>query len=118
MVRKPTPPSFTSLLTNTELGDNGAVTLHVLLGQVVQHLTALTDHLQQAAAAVVVVDVDLQVLGELLDAGGQNGDLHLGGAGVSGMGAVGLNDGRLFVLTDHGKFHLSSDLPEGCVTGG
>ena len=46
----------------------------------------------QAAAAVVVVDVHPQVLGELLDAGGENGDLHLGGAGVGLVGAVGLND--------------------------
>ena len=58
---------------------------------------------EQPAAAVVVVGVDLQVLSELLDAGGENGDLHLGGAGVSGMGAVGLDHGRLFVFTDHGE---------------
>ena len=66
-------------------------------------LAALADHLVQAAAGVVVLLVDLQVLGQLVDAGGQNGDLHLGGAGVSGMGAVGLDHGRLFVFTDHGE---------------
>ena len=90
------------LFTDAQLGDDGTIPLDVLLGQVVQHLAALTDHLQQAAAAVVVVDVDLQVLGELLNPGGEDGDLDLGGAGVRGMGAVGLDDGRLFVLTNHG----------------
>ena len=90
------------LFSDAQLGDNGTIPLDVLLGQVVQHLAALTDHLQQAAAAVVVVDVDLQVLGELLNPGGEDGDLDLGGAGVRGMGAVGLDDGRLFVLTNHG----------------
>ena len=70
------------LLSDAQLGDDGAVTLDVLVHQVVEHLAALTDHLQQAPAAVVVVLVDLQVLGELLNPGGQNGDLNLGGAGV------------------------------------
>src|SRR5690606_18873420 len=43
----------------------------------------LADHLVQPAAGVVVVFVHLQVAGELVDALGQKGDLHLGGAGVS-----------------------------------
>lgn len=68
------------LFTDAQLGDDGTIPLDVLLGQVVQHLAALTDHLQQASAAVVVVDVDLQVLGELLNPGGEDGDLDLGGA--------------------------------------
>ena len=54
-----------------------------------------------------VVDVYLQVLGQLVDAGGQNGDLDLGRTGVGLMGAVGLDNGRLLVLTDHGWYHLS-----------
>src|SRR5581483_9233411 len=37
---------------------------------------------QQAATAVVVLAVGLEVLGELLDAGGEEGDLHLRRAGV------------------------------------
>ena len=53
------------------------------------------------------------VVGELVDTGSEDGDLDLGGAGVRGMGAVGLNHGRLFVLADHGRFHLSNDLPKG-----
>ena len=111
-----TPPRF-FLLSDAQLGDNGAVALDVLGHQIVQHLAALTDHLQQAAAGVVVLLVDLQVLGQLVDAGGQNGDLDLGGAGVSGVSAVGLDHGRLFVLTDHGKFHLSKILPKGLRSG-
>ena len=59
-----------------------------------------------------VVDVYLQVLGQLVDAGGQNGDLDLGRTGVGLMGAVGLDNGRLFVLADHGKFHLSCCLAQ------
>ena len=42
---------FSNLLTDTQLGDQGTIALDVLLCQIVQQLTALTDHLQQAAAA-------------------------------------------------------------------
>ena len=62
------PLSQTKLLTDPQFSNDSTITLDVLLCQVVQHLAALTDHLQQATAAVVVVDVNLQVLGELLDA--------------------------------------------------
>ncbi len=57
------------LFSDAQLGDNRTIPLDVLLGQVVQHLAALTDHLQQAAAGVVVLLVDLQVLGELPESG-------------------------------------------------
>ena len=68
-----TPPlSQTELFTDAQLGNDRTIALNVLLGQIVQHLAALTDHFQQAAAAVVVVDVDLQVLGELLNPGGED----------------------------------------------
>lgn len=59
------------LLTDTQLSDQGTVTVDVLLLQVSQHRTALTNHLQQTAARVVILLVYLQVLGQLLDAGGQ-----------------------------------------------
>ena len=101
------------LLTDAQLGDEGAVTLHVLGSQIVQHLAALADHLVQAAAGVVVVDVSTQVLGELIDAGGEDGHLNLGGAGVGSMGAVGLDNGCLFVFTNNKKFHLSFFCPKG-----
>ena len=47
-----------------------------------QKAATLTHQLQQAAPAVVVLAVGLEVLGELLDAGGQEGDLHLRRPGV------------------------------------
>ena len=95
------------LLSDAELGDAGSVALNVLLGQVVQKVAALTDHLQQAEAAVIVLVMDLQVLGELIDALGENGDLDLGRARVRLVGAVCLDYGSLFFLRDHGKNILS-----------
>ena len=49
-MRKRTSPCF-NLLTQTQLGDQGTITLDVLLGQIVQQTTALTDHHLHAAAA-------------------------------------------------------------------
>ncbi len=53
-------------LTDTQLSDQSTVTVDVLLLQVSQHRTALTNHLQQTAARVVILLVYLQVLGQLL----------------------------------------------------
>ena len=75
-----------------------AVAVDVLLGQVVQEVAALTDHHEEAAAAVVVVLVHPQVLGQLVDAGGEDGNLDLGRTGVALMGCILGNDlGFLFL---------------------
>ena len=79
----PPPLLIDILLTDTQLGDQSTVTVDVLLCQIVQHLAALTNHHQQATTGVVVVLVDTQVLGQLVDTGGEDGNLNLGGAGVA-----------------------------------
>ena len=95
------------LLTDTQLSDQSTIAFDVLLCQIVQQLTALTDHLQQAAAAVVVVLMHLQVLGQLLDASGQDRDLDFRRASVVFVGLVCLDNGRFLFFADHGKLHLS-----------
>ena len=67
---------------------------------------------------MIVVSVDLQVLGELVDTSGEDGDLNLGRTGVGLMGAVGLDDGSLFVLTDHRIFPPFKNFPCRSVAGG
>ena len=76
------------LLTDAQLGDDSTVTVDILLCQVVQQVAALTDHHQQAAAGVVVVLVYTQVLGQLVDAGGEDGDLDFGRTGVALVGSI------------------------------
>ena len=71
-------PFLTKLFPDAQLGNHRAVAVDVLLGQVVQEIPALTDHHEEAPAAVVVMLVNPQVLGELVDAGGENGNLDLG----------------------------------------
>lgn len=52
------------------------------LVEVIQQPAALADHFQQTAPRAVVLDVLLQMLGQVVDALGQKGDLHVRGACV------------------------------------
>ena len=100
------PCSRVALLTQVQLLDDRAVTLDIDLLQVAKKVSSVADHLQHAAAAVVVLVVSLEVLGERVDAMGKDRDLNLRGAGVALVGGVLRNDSLLFVF-QHGIFHLS-----------
>ena len=99
---RPTALSY-DLLTQAELGDQIAVAVDVLLGQVVEQAAALTDHLVQAAAGVVVLLVFPQVLGQGVDPGGEDSDLDLGRTGVAFVGSIVQDDLGLLFLLDHGN---------------
>ena len=70
------------LLTQTEAADQALVAVAIRLGQIVEELVALADHLEQTAARRVVVAVSLEVLRQLDDAAGEERDLHFGRARV------------------------------------
>ena len=76
------------LLSDFQLLDDGAVTLDIVLSQVVQEAATMTNHLQKAATAVVILLVHLQMLVQGVDAVGQNGDLYFGRTGVTLVGLV------------------------------
>ena len=57
----------------------------VRLVEIIQQAAALADHLQQAAPGTVVLEILLQMLGEMINALGQKGDLDIGGACVAFM---------------------------------
>src|SRR5438270_9257962 len=67
-----------ALSPDPELGDEGAIALHVGVPQVVQQAPLLTDQEKEAAARVVVLGVRLQVLRELPDPGRGQRDLDFG----------------------------------------
>ena len=92
-----------ALVAQAQVGDQGAVALDVGALEVAQQAAALADEHQQAATRVVVLDVRAQVLGELVDPLGHQGDLDLGGAGVV-LGAA--------VLADELALLLAGDLIE------
>src|SRR5262245_28049680 len=73
------PPS----LADPELFGHGPIALHVLLSQILQEAAALADQHQQAPAGVVVVLVGLEVVGQPVDALGQERDLNFGRARVA-----------------------------------
>ena len=91
----------TRLLTQTQLGDQSTIALHVLLLQVSQQVAALANHLQQATTAVMVVVVGSQMLVQVVDASGQQGNLHLGRTSVVLAHTVLFDDGLL-------GFHVSN----------
>src|SRR5215212_5939333 len=66
------------LAAQTELADERAIPLQVLLLEVVQEAPAAAHQHQEAAAGVMVVLVLAQVVGEVVDATGEHRDLDLG----------------------------------------
>ena len=84
--------SSTRLAAQSELLDEHAVALHVLLAEVAELPTSPADELEQPATRVVVVRVLTEMVRESPDALGQERDLDLGGAGVSLVGLVFVDD--------------------------
>src|SRR5215211_7185363 len=84
-----------------EAFDERPVAGDIVVLEVAEQPAAAADHLQQAAARVVVVLVNLEMLGELVDARGQQGHLDLGRAGVAFLGRVLGDDLGLVVLDQH-----------------
>ena len=72
-----------SYFLKAELGDQVEVTLLILATEIVEERAALVDQHQQAAAAMIVLRVALEVLGEVGDALGEDRDLDFGRAGVA-----------------------------------
>jgi len=75
--------------SQTESPDDVLVSLWASSVQVGEQPSALTDHREQAATTRVVVAGRAQMLGEVLDALGQERDLDLRRAGVLLLTAVG-----------------------------
>src|SRR5262249_49863402 len=102
------------LAAQTEVVDQVLVAIEILALQVVEEAAALADHLEQAAARVVIFVVGLEVLGEMRDALRQESDLDLGRAGVLVVLPV-LRDGLLLANGRNG--HGSSLVASARVTG-
>ena len=89
-------PFLQKLLAQTQLSDQGTITVDVLLLQIGQQIAAAADHLEQAAAAVVVMLVGLEMLGQVVDACGEQRDLNLRRTGVALVQGGLSDDGLLF----------------------
>ena len=71
------------LAPQSEFGDDGAVALDIDAGEIIEQPAATTYEHQQASAAVVVLLVDLEVLGQVRDAIGQQRNLYFGRPSVA-----------------------------------
>src|SRR5437016_4873910 len=86
---RPTPrraKARPTLLTDAELVDDRAIAIEIGLLEIVEEAAAPADELHQAAAAVVVLRVRLEVLGQVGDAIRKEGDLNLRGSRVTVVG--------------------------------
>src|SRR5271165_3926363 len=73
---------------DAEALDEGLVARLVLLSHVVEKRAALRNHLEQAATGVVVLNMSLEVVGQIGDSLGENGDLNLWRTGVADLHGV------------------------------
>ena len=115
------PFDLPKLFTKTEFLYDCTVALNVLLLEVTEKVSSVTDHLKHTAAAVMVLGVSLEVLGEVVDSLGENSDLNLGRTGVALVSSIGGDDFLLNVFKHHDKvlsesakarFHLVKYLPQ------
>lgn len=96
--------SLLDVVANAELLDELTVLIDVVLLDVGEETTTLTNQHKQTTAGVEVLLVGLHVLGQLLDALGQDGDLNLGVAGVLGVLAELGGELRLALLGNRHDF--------------
>jgi hypothetical protein len=71
------------LLAQLELFGDRLVTAHVGRLEIVQQPAALADHHEQPAAGPVILQILLQVLGQVVDPLRQQRDLHVSRTGIA-----------------------------------
>ena len=76
------------LLAETQLLQQVVVLGQVLALDVIKRLATAAGHLEEAAAAVEVLAMRAQVLGQVIDPGGEQRDLDVAGASVLLVGFV------------------------------
>ena len=112
-----TRPRFVStLLSQAQFFNNGTIPCDVVFLQVTEQISSVTYHFQQTASAVMVLVIPFQMLVEIIDTLGQNGNLYLGRTGVSLMRCICLDD-LLFFFSGH-FFHLFLIFPQTQHTAG
>ena len=71
------------LFTDTESGNDRTVALNVNLLKVCQEIASVTDHLEKAAARMMILRMLLEMLCQVADSLGENSDLDLRRTGVT-----------------------------------
>ena len=76
--------------------------------QVIEQPPALAYHFQQPSSGTMVFDVGLEVLGQFVDARGEQRNLHVGRPSVLRMELKLFRDFGFFINGNHGVFNLLS----------
>jgi hypothetical protein len=88
----PSPPIINPLMSEAQVSDQLPIALQVCLPQVLQKSPPFPHHLEEAAAAVMVLLVGIEVIPEVVDSSRQEGDLDRSASPVSVMQLVFLDD--------------------------
>lgn len=78
--------------TQAQFCTESSVAFDVFAAEIVQHVSALADHLQQAPAGMMVFLVGLQMFGEESDSLGEDSNLYFRRSGVAFMNGILFND--------------------------
>jgi hypothetical protein len=89
-----------ALLTDIQALNEGQIALGVTLAEIVEQSTTLSDQREETSATGIVFVVRPHMLGESIDASGQDGDLNLGRPGVLFVALVIPNDFLLPLFRD------------------
>ena len=81
-LRRKIPFSGGSLAKLELLGDR-SIAAHIRVMQVIKQPPALADHHEQTPPGTVILQILLEMFGEVIDALGQQGNLDIGRAGVT-----------------------------------
>ena len=76
------------LLADAQSLNDGLITLGIVILQVIKQAATLADHHKKSPTGSVVFFVRSEVVGKLADPLAKNSDLDLRATGVSGVGAV------------------------------
>src|SRR5215510_6781141 len=106
--RAATGRAVRKLAANTQPLDQRPVTPLVGTGEIIEQLATLRYELKQSTPGMIILDVTLEVLGQIVDAFRKNGHLHLRRSSVAGLGRIGLDDFRLACGCDRHRVFLFS----------
>ena len=92
-----------ALAADPQFGDQRSVSLNIIAAEVIEQAPPTPDQHQQASPRVMILFMGLQVLGQVLNALGEQSDLHLSGPRVGVVPAV-LSDRCSFVRHARNSF--------------
>lgn len=80
------PVRFKALFTKAELREDIGILVQFVLLEIIEELTTTARHLEQATARMEILAVGAEMLGQMIDPGGEQCDLDFGRTGIGVVG--------------------------------